>query len=152
MSDCTVHMYTAAESGLFVNSYLLETATGVVVVDTNLLVSDSDALRARLDALHKPLLGIFLTHAHPDHFNGTLALVRDREVPVYATGAVAKVPSGSPFTNGGACCDPFSVASARSAFMSVRAGAASYAIFTSSAPCVACSSVSATTTAICWPT
>ena len=91
MSDCTVHMYTAAESGLFVNSYLLETATGVVVVDTNLLVSDIDALRARLDALHKPLLGIFLTHAHPDHFNGTLALVRDREVPVYATGAVAKV-------------------------------------------------------------
>ncbi|OLB80120.1 MAG: hypothetical protein AUI14_07845 [Actinobacteria bacterium 13_2_20CM_2_71_6] len=91
MSDCTIHTYTAAESGLFVNSYLLETPTGVVVVDTNLLISDIDALRARLDALHKPLLGIFLTHAHPDHFNGALALVRDREVPVYATSGVAKV-------------------------------------------------------------
>jgi glyoxylase-like metal-dependent hydrolase (beta-lactamase superfamily II) len=91
VSDCTIHTYTAAESGLFVNSYLVETPTGVVVVDTNLLVSDIAALRARLDALHKPLLGIFLTHAHPDHFNGALALVRDREVPVYATGGVAKV-------------------------------------------------------------
>jgi len=85
-----MHTYTAGESGLFVNSYLLETPTGVVVVDTNLLVSDITALQARLAALHKPLLGIFLTHAHPDHFNGVSQLVRDREVPVHATSGVAK--------------------------------------------------------------
>ena len=90
MSDWTIHTYTAAENGLFVNSYLLETPTGVVVVDTNLLVSDITALRARLAALHKPLLGIFLTHAHPDHFNGVAELVRGHEVPVYATAGVAK--------------------------------------------------------------
>ena len=34
MTEFTIHTYTAAESGLFVNSYLLETPTGVVVVDT----------------------------------------------------------------------------------------------------------------------
>jgi glyoxylase-like metal-dependent hydrolase (beta-lactamase superfamily II) len=90
VSDCTIHTYTAGESGLFVNSYLLETPNGVVVVDTNLLVSDIAALRARLAALHKPLLGIFLTHAHPDHFNGVAELVRERAVPVHATGGVAK--------------------------------------------------------------
>jgi len=88
--DLTIHTYTAAESGLFVNSYLLETPAGVVVVDTNLLVSDIAALKARLAALHKPLLGAFITHAHPDHFNGALQLVRDREVPVYSTSAVAR--------------------------------------------------------------
>jgi glyoxylase-like metal-dependent hydrolase (beta-lactamase superfamily II) len=90
VSDCTIHTYTAGESGLFVNSYLLETPNGVVVVDTNLLVSDIAALRARLAALHKPLLGIFLTHAHPDHFNGVAELVRERAVPVHATSGVAK--------------------------------------------------------------
>jgi len=91
MADLTVHTYTAAESGLLVNSYLLETAGGVVVIDTNLLASDITALKARLAALHKPLLGLFSTHAHPDHFNGTLELVRDREVPVHATSGVAAV-------------------------------------------------------------
>jgi glyoxylase-like metal-dependent hydrolase (beta-lactamase superfamily II) len=91
MADLTIHTYTAAEGGLFVNSYLLETPAGVVVVDTNLLVSDIAALKSRLVALHKPLLGVFITHAHPDHFNGALELVGDREVPVHATSGVARV-------------------------------------------------------------
>ena len=86
-----VHTYRAAESGLLVNSYLIEGEQGVVVVDTNLLVSDIAALRARLQALHKPLRAILVTHPHPDHFNGVLALVRDREVPVYATADVGRV-------------------------------------------------------------
>jgi glyoxylase-like metal-dependent hydrolase (beta-lactamase superfamily II) len=86
-----VHTYTAGENGLFVNSYLLETPEGVVVVDGNLLLSDIAALVARLDALHKPLRGVFVTHAHPDHFNGVLALVRTREAPVFGTRGVARV-------------------------------------------------------------
>jgi glyoxylase-like metal-dependent hydrolase (beta-lactamase superfamily II) len=86
-----IHTYRAAEPGLGVNSYLIEAESGVVVVDTNLLVSDIDALHARLRALKKPLLAILLTHAHPDHFNGVAALVRDKEVPVYAAASVARV-------------------------------------------------------------
>ena len=35
-----VHTYRAAETGLLVNSYLIEGDEGVLVVDTNLLVSD----------------------------------------------------------------------------------------------------------------
>jgi glyoxylase-like metal-dependent hydrolase (beta-lactamase superfamily II) len=34
---------------------------------------------------------VFITHAHPDHFNGALELVRDREVRVHATSGVVKV-------------------------------------------------------------
>jgi glyoxylase-like metal-dependent hydrolase (beta-lactamase superfamily II) len=86
-----VHTYRAAESGLLVNSYLVEGEQGIVVVDTNLLVSDIAALRARLEALHKPLRAILVTHPHPDHFNGVLSLVRDSEVPVYATAGVGRV-------------------------------------------------------------
>jgi glyoxylase-like metal-dependent hydrolase (beta-lactamase superfamily II) len=91
MSDLTIHTHTAGEAGLFVNAYLVETAQGVVMVDTSLLNSDIAALDARLVALTKPLLAVFLTHAHPDHFNGVHALVADRrQVPVYATAGVAR--------------------------------------------------------------
>lgn len=88
MTELRIHTYTAAEPGLFVNSYLVETAGGVVLVDANLLVSDAQALAARLGALHKPLLAAFVTHAHPDHFNG-LPYIAGEDVPVYASEAVA---------------------------------------------------------------
>ncbi len=91
MAGPTIHTYRAAEPGLYANSYLIEGESGVVVVDTSLLVSDIEALRARLLALQKPLLAILVTHAHPDHFNGVFALVRDKEVPVYATHRVGRV-------------------------------------------------------------
>jgi glyoxylase-like metal-dependent hydrolase (beta-lactamase superfamily II) len=83
-----IHTYTAAEAGLLVNSYLVEGEDGVVLVDANLLQSDIDALHARLRALRKPLLGVFVTHAHPDHFNGLPTLAGD-DVPVYAAKDVA---------------------------------------------------------------
>ena len=65
MTGPVVHTYRAADPGLYVNSYLVEGESGIVVVDTNLLVSDVEALRARLRALKKPLLAILVTHAHP---------------------------------------------------------------------------------------
>jgi glyoxylase-like metal-dependent hydrolase (beta-lactamase superfamily II) len=93
MTGPVVYTYQAAESGLLVNSYLVEGESGIVMVDTSLLVSDIAALWARVRALKKPLRAILITHAHPDHFNGALALVREagEEVPVYATKAVAAV-------------------------------------------------------------
>ncbi|TDW79549.1 MBL fold metallo-hydrolase [Kribbella sp. VKM Ac-2566] len=87
-SQYRIHTYSAAEAGLFVNSYLIETAEGVVLVDANLLLSDIRALAARIEALHKPLLGVFVRHAHPDHFNGLPVLAGDG-VPVYAAAGVA---------------------------------------------------------------
>lgn len=89
MTEFKIHTYTAAEPGLFVNSYLLETAQGVVLVDAGLLVSDARALAARVTALRKPLLAAFVTHPHPDHFNG-LPYVVGEDAPVYATSLVAK--------------------------------------------------------------
>jgi glyoxylase-like metal-dependent hydrolase (beta-lactamase superfamily II) len=92
-----IHVVTASPAGLSVNGYLVEGKTGVVAVDSALTVSDSKALRARLDALGKPLLAVLLTHGHPDHYNGVSALVASNgkgsksEVPIYALNAVARV-------------------------------------------------------------
>jgi len=85
----TVHTYRSGETGLFVNSYLVEGADGVVAVDAPLLLSDGRAFRARLEALRKPLLGVLVTHPHPDHYNTITQLLAGEELPVIALPEVA---------------------------------------------------------------
>ncbi|HJY86249.1 MAG TPA: MBL fold metallo-hydrolase [Candidatus Acidoferrales bacterium] len=74
-----------------VNCYVVEGRNGLVAIDSALTVSDSKALRAKVDALGKPLRAILLTHGHPDHYNGVVYLMEGKSVPVYATARVAKV-------------------------------------------------------------
>jgi len=54
----------------------------------NASLHQSVGIAARLAALHKPLVAAFVTHAHPDQFNGLPYVVEDA-VPVYASAAVA---------------------------------------------------------------
>jgi glyoxylase-like metal-dependent hydrolase (beta-lactamase superfamily II) len=89
MTDLVIHTHAADEGGIFANAYLLETSSGVVMVDAGLRVSDARALAERAAALPGPVLGAVVTHAHPDHFNG-LPYAVPQDVPVYATEAVAK--------------------------------------------------------------
>jgi glyoxylase-like metal-dependent hydrolase (beta-lactamase superfamily II) len=77
--------------GIFANAYLVETPAGVVVIDATLRVSDATALRARIDALGAPLLGVLLTHGHPDHYNGAAIVTAGLTVPVIATREVDRV-------------------------------------------------------------
>jgi glyoxylase-like metal-dependent hydrolase (beta-lactamase superfamily II) len=84
-----VHRYVG--SAMPVNAYLVETPRGVVVVDSTLTVSDARALRERADDLDKPLRAVLITHAHPDHYGGTVELVGSDEVPVVAAKGVDEV-------------------------------------------------------------
>jgi glyoxylase-like metal-dependent hydrolase (beta-lactamase superfamily II) len=79
-----VHTYRSGELGLFVNSYLVEGVEGVVAVDAPLLLSDGRAFRARFEALGKQLLGVLVTHPHPDHYNTIGELLAGEDVPVIA--------------------------------------------------------------------
>ena len=79
-----VHRFPVDPEGAFVNAYLVETAAGVVAVDSLLTVSDSRAMRQALERLGKPLQAVLLTHSHPDHYAGLAQLVAEDEVPIIA--------------------------------------------------------------------
>ena len=91
MSSNLIHRFQATGAGTPVNAYIVEGRSGSVVIDSTLTVSDGRALRARVDELGKPLLGAVITHAHPDHYGGLVELVRDLDVPVFATRGVVEV-------------------------------------------------------------
>lgn len=78
--------YTSRPDAFFVNSYLIDTGAGIVVIDTQFLISEAQGLREQIKATEKPLVAIFITHPHPDHFNGVGILIEEYPgVPVYAT-------------------------------------------------------------------
>jgi glyoxylase-like metal-dependent hydrolase (beta-lactamase superfamily II) len=68
----------------------VETAKGVVAVDAPFTLSEAKKLRAELDALHKPLLAVLITHAHPDHVNGIGLLTAGTKAKVVALAGVDK--------------------------------------------------------------
>jgi glyoxylase-like metal-dependent hydrolase (beta-lactamase superfamily II) len=91
MAANLIHRFGATGGGTPVNAYIIEGPAGTVVIDATLTVSDGRALRAAVDALQKPLLGVVITHAHPDHYGGLVELIGDLDAPVFATAGVATV-------------------------------------------------------------
>ena len=83
-----IHTYTSQEPMLHVNAFIIESKNGLVLVDTTLTKSDSLGLKNLAGSLGKPVMGIVLTHGHPDHVAGTGVLVPDGKVPVYALASV----------------------------------------------------------------
>lgn len=74
-----------------VNAYIVEGAEGVVVVDATLTQTSSRALRANVDAIGKPLQGVLLTHAHPDHYAGLGNLTEGLDVPIVSVEGVRRI-------------------------------------------------------------
>ncbi len=85
-----VHQFASPAGGIFANAYIVELDKSVVVIDATLLVSTSKALKLKIDSIGKPLSGIFITHGHPDHYNG-LGNFATNETPIYATQSVLDV-------------------------------------------------------------
>lgn len=70
------------------NAFIVESDAGVALIDTTLTMSDSMALKKTIDNIGKPLLGIMLTHGHPDHVAGTANIAPNGDVPIYALQSV----------------------------------------------------------------
>ena len=75
-----VHVLAGTAGGA--NGYLVETAAGLVAVDAPLAAAGAPSLREGADALHKPLLAVLVTRAHPDHSGGLAQLVAGQPAPV----------------------------------------------------------------------
>lgn len=87
----TVHMLTSPAETFMSNAYLIESNNAVVAIDTLMLVSEAEAMRAYIDKIAKPLVAVFITHAHPDHYNGTATLLNGLgDVPVISTEGVSQ--------------------------------------------------------------
>lgn len=87
-SMTNIERVTGTADTVPVNAYVIEGSDGVAVVDGTLTVSGGRALRARIEAIGKPLAGVLVTHSHPDHYGGLAELP---EAPIYAVAGVGRV-------------------------------------------------------------
>jgi glyoxylase-like metal-dependent hydrolase (beta-lactamase superfamily II) len=74
-----------------VNAFLIHGPHGLVLVDGMLTVSDAALVREAIDDADQPLVGVVVTHPHPDHYAGLWQVVGDDDVPIVATHAVDEV-------------------------------------------------------------
>jgi glyoxylase-like metal-dependent hydrolase (beta-lactamase superfamily II) len=87
-----VHQVAGGATEVYANAYIVEGQAGIVVVDALLTRGASRDLRARVDAIGKPLSAVILTHGHPDHYGGVAQLVEGApSVPVIAVPGVNHV-------------------------------------------------------------
>jgi glyoxylase-like metal-dependent hydrolase (beta-lactamase superfamily II) len=83
-----IHNYTSSAPGP-VNSWIVESKNGVVVIDTQRTLTEAKNLKDEVKKINKPILGVIITHPHPDHIGGTGVLLDGTgNVPIYATQAV----------------------------------------------------------------
>jgi glyoxylase-like metal-dependent hydrolase (beta-lactamase superfamily II) len=87
VSAANVARIVSSEQDFVVNSWLVPTVHGIVVIDTQFTVAEANKLVQAVIQTHRPLEAIIITHPHPDHYNGTCQLLAFARVPVYATQA-----------------------------------------------------------------
>jgi glyoxylase-like metal-dependent hydrolase (beta-lactamase superfamily II) len=81
----TFHTFTAPEAGFRVNTHIVESATDLTVIDTQLALPFAEEVVALLREIGKPVGQIIITHGHPDHFSGLQVVsAAFPEAPVYA--------------------------------------------------------------------
>lgn len=80
-----VHRYQATTMKMFVNIFLIETENGVICIDTALSVSAANDVKKMIEEIGKPLIGVLLTHGHPDHYTGIAEITKGLDIPIYST-------------------------------------------------------------------
>lgn len=96
--DLTIGRYSSPNYAQ-VNSYWIETSEGIVVVDSQLFLSQANYLIDEIqNNTGKPVIAVLLTHPHADHFAGlpVIANAAANELSIYASqGTYDEMKSGS---------------------------------------------------------
>jgi glyoxylase-like metal-dependent hydrolase (beta-lactamase superfamily II) len=83
-----LHIHTSSPDAFFVNSFIIEGQSSLILVDTQFVLSEARAVADKIAALQKPLAAILITHPHPDHYNGLASILeRCPGTRVHATAA-----------------------------------------------------------------
>ena len=84
-----------------VNTYCIETANGVVVVDGQRQISQAKEVIAAIGKTGKTVLAILVTHGHPDHYGGLGAFHEAYpDAPIYASADTIAVIRDDPHQYG----------------------------------------------------
>ena len=87
VGDVTIHSYLGAS--LSNGTYIIESESSLVVIDTQYRGGDPESFRAAVDSLDKPIATVLVTHDHPDHVGGLNTEFADD--PVATTATVAEL-------------------------------------------------------------
>jgi glyoxylase-like metal-dependent hydrolase (beta-lactamase superfamily II) len=83
-----IYNYTSSPPGP-VNSWIIESTNGVVVIDTQQMLSEAENALDEIKKINKPILGVIITHPHPDHIGGTAVVLNGTaNVPIYSTPSI----------------------------------------------------------------
>src|SRR5882724_10660495 len=66
----SLSVFTSPEEQFWVNSTIIEGAHEVMLVDAQLSRTAAEKVLRKIQATHKPLSIIYITHEHADHFLG----------------------------------------------------------------------------------
>ncbi len=83
IDDVTIHSFLGAS--LSNGTYIIESASSLVVIDTQYASGDPENFRAAVDSLDKPIAKVLITHDHPDHVGGLNTAFADAPVATTAT-------------------------------------------------------------------
>jgi len=80
-----IHNFTSTPPAP-VNSWIIESRNGVVIIDAQRTLSEANNALDEIRRINKPILGVIITHPHPDHIGGTAVLLNSTSnVPIYST-------------------------------------------------------------------
>ena len=80
-----IHNYTSSPPGP-VNSWIIESTNGIVIIDSQRTLSEAENALDEIKKINKSILGIIITHPHPDHIGGTAVFLNGTlNVPIYST-------------------------------------------------------------------
>ncbi|ELS03515.1 Zn-dependent hydrolase, glyoxylase [Xenococcus sp. PCC 7305] len=90
-SQLTVTPYYSEDPAALVASVVIEGTENVILVDSQLKLSDASNVADIIEATGKNLQAIFITHAHPDHYLGLESvLAKFPDTPIYAGAATVE--------------------------------------------------------------